>query len=359
MTKTIKKEMEESSLIINEEKLRDNIYTIRGQKVMLDYELARIYGYTTKAFNQQVRNNSNRFDDDFMFQLTREEVNNFVRSKNLTSRNNSLFSGQSGGSRYLPNAFTEQGIYMLMTILKGELAIRQSKALIRTFRAMKDYILENGSLLKQREQLESLAVALENTRHITRIEDELSAVDQRLGTIENNIGEMVTKNDLSPLLLDFSKAVEQNEFVVLDRELLKASELYMKIYGSAKKSVYIIDNYVDIKTLGHLRNVKHGVEIVIFSDNPAGYLRKLDYDDFRKERSDLKIKFIKTGGLIHDRFIVIDYGAESEVVYHSGASEKDAGNKLMVISKYADGVVKGAIDGVVERIMKNERLRLK
>ena len=111
-------------VIISEENIHDKIYNIRGQKVMLDFELAEIYGYTTKAFNQQVKNNEERFDTDFRFKLTREEVEN-LRSKKLTS--------SWGGSRYLPYAFTEQGIYMLMTMLKGDLAIQQSKALIRTF----------------------------------------------------------------------------------------------------------------------------------------------------------------------------------------------------------------------------------
>ena len=96
---------------------------------MLDFDLAEIYGYTTKAFNQQVKNNKERFDEDFRFKLTREEVE-ILRSKNLTS--------SWRGSRYLPHAFTEQGIYMLMTVLKGDLAIMQSKALKRTFKRMKD-----------------------------------------------------------------------------------------------------------------------------------------------------------------------------------------------------------------------------
>lgn len=93
---------------VTEELIKAKTYEVRGYKVMLDFDLAKIYGYSTKAFNQQVKNNSERFASDFAFKLTKEEVNN-LRSKNLTS--------SWGGSRYLPNAFTEQGIYMLMTIL--------------------------------------------------------------------------------------------------------------------------------------------------------------------------------------------------------------------------------------------------
>ena len=93
-------------ILIDERTLKDKIYTIRGQQVMLDSDLAEIYGYSTKAFNQQVKNNIEKFDEDFRFQLTNEEAEN-LRSKILTS--------SWGGSRYLPYAFTEQGIYMLMT----------------------------------------------------------------------------------------------------------------------------------------------------------------------------------------------------------------------------------------------------
>ena len=103
------------ALAITAEDIRDKIYTIRGVQVMLDSDLATFYGYSTKAFNQQVKNNSARFPDDLMFQLTAEEIAAFLRSKNLTSKDDNMLKVQSGGRRYLPYAFTEQGIYMLMT----------------------------------------------------------------------------------------------------------------------------------------------------------------------------------------------------------------------------------------------------
>ena len=135
---------------------KDLIYIVRGVQVMLDSDLAGIYGYTTSAFNQQVRNNIKKFDDDFRFQLTKKEyeeilkskiliskidVTNYESDKNKTSSNlksKNLISSW-GGSRRLPYVFTEQGIYMLMTVLKGELATRQTKTLIRTFKEMKDF----------------------------------------------------------------------------------------------------------------------------------------------------------------------------------------------------------------------------
>ena len=131
---------------ITEEYMKERIYEIRGQRVILDSDLSEIYGYTTKAFNQQVKNNIEKFDEDFMFELTDDEVED-LRSNFLTANLNSK-------SRYNPHVFTEQGLYMLMTVLKGPLAVKQSKALIRTFKRMKDYILENRDLIGQRELLQ-------------------------------------------------------------------------------------------------------------------------------------------------------------------------------------------------------------
>ena len=111
-------------MIVDEKSLKDKIYTIRGQQVMLDSDLAEIYGYRTKVFNQQVKNNIEKFDEDFLFQLTELEIGELSRSNFLTSIQT---KGIKGGRTYKPYAFTEQGIYMLMTVLRGELAIKQSK----------------------------------------------------------------------------------------------------------------------------------------------------------------------------------------------------------------------------------------
>ena len=143
------------------DKLAVRIYTIRGVKVMLDADLAEIYGYSTKAFNQQVKNNIEKFDDDFRFQLSSKEVDECSRSKILT-----LNGGHRGTNiKYAPYAFTEQGIYMLMTVLKGERATAQSKALIRLFKQMKDCIVENQQLIGvdelPKELLESIVGHIE------------------------------------------------------------------------------------------------------------------------------------------------------------------------------------------------------
>ena len=155
---------------------------------MLDADLAGIYGYTTKALNQQV-NNIAKFDDDFRFQLTKEEYHLILRSKNLTSRylvdssnsdksesdeiprskNLTIELGQGKFSKYLPYVFTEQGVYMLMTVLKGDLATRQSKALVRAFKEIKDLIIDSKSLIGQSELLQLSVQTTQNTSDIAEI----------------------------------------------------------------------------------------------------------------------------------------------------------------------------------------------
>lgn len=152
------KENTNEILVVNQSDVENLIYTIRGQKVMLDSDLAKIYRYSTKAFNQQVKNNLDKFDNDFMFELTQQEVES-LRSKFLTANINSK-------SRYLPHAFTEQGIYMLMTVLRGELAIKQSKILIRIFKEMKDYLADNKMLLSTDEFYKLATITAQNTSDI-------------------------------------------------------------------------------------------------------------------------------------------------------------------------------------------------
>ena len=135
--------MENEIVIHQSDDLKNKIYFIRGQQVMLDFDLAEIYGYSVKAFNQQVKNNIERFDDDFRFQLSDEEYA-LLKSKFLTSKKEGR-----GGRQYNPYAFTEQGIYMLMTVLKGDLAVSQSKLLIRMFKEMKHFIQNNELLFKE------------------------------------------------------------------------------------------------------------------------------------------------------------------------------------------------------------------
>lgn len=131
--------MGETTELVTIENIQNSVYVMRGQQVMLDYDLAEVYGYEVKCLNEQVKRNIARFPDDFMFQLTRDEID-FVKSQFATSRKNNMYEGQKGGRRKAPYAFAEQGIYMLATVLRGELAEQQSIFIMRAFREMRHYI---------------------------------------------------------------------------------------------------------------------------------------------------------------------------------------------------------------------------
>ena len=337
--------------IINNEVLRDKIYTIRGKRVMLDYDLAEIYGYTTSAFNQQVSRNIEKFEgDEFMFQLTKDELENVLISQNVIS--------SWGGARKLPFAFTEQGVYMLMTVLRGELAVKQSRALIMTFKKMKDYILESQDTISYRELLKMMSVTADNAKTIMELQDEIRKMDGEIRDNSTKISEMVKRSEIPPVFLDYDKLIESREFLSFNEQPAKAAETFIDIYRRAKKSIAIVDNYINIRSLRLLQEVRAGVKITIFSDNLGHYLHQSDYDDFRQEFPELEIDFVTTDGKIHDRFIMLDSGLESERIYQCGASSKDAGRKLMLIHEIVDGFVKDAMRGVVERMMGNKKLQL-
>ena len=297
---------------ITTESLRDRIYSIRGVEVMLSGDLAEIYGYETKDFNRQVTNNIKKFEgEEFMFQLTKEEWSD-LRRKNSTS--------SWGGNRYPPRAFTEQGVYLLMTVLKGDLAIRQSRALVKAFKGMKDIFIENPLFLEKDGILQISMQVAENSNSIRRIEEKIG-------------NDLVTKDDLTKVIESFSLPDKGIEYVIYAGQTIEADAAYADIYRKAKKKLFIVDNYIGPKTLLMLKSVSAGVDIIIFSDNSRNMLRLSELQAFQAEYPNVNLSFQKTGGKFHDRYIIVDYKTRSEKIYHCGASSKDAGNKITTISK--------------------------
>lgn len=311
--------------------IKNLIYIIRGVKVMLDSDLAKIYGYQTRSFNQQVKNNIDKFDEDFRFQLTKEEHEKILMSKNLTSN--------WGGNRKLPFVFTEQGIYMLMTVLKGELAVKQSKALIRAFKEMKDFIIENNNLIGNRDLLQIAIQTSQNTADIAYLKNT-----------------MINKDELLEIINDFSSLHIKKEYLILNGETIEANLAYDSIYKIAKNNIYIIDNYIGLKTLIMLKNVDSNINITIFSDNIGYGLHQSEYVDFCKQYPKISITFRKTCGIFHDRYIILDYNDKNEQIYHCGASSKDAGNKIMSISKVNESYV---YHQIIDTLLNNPILTLK
>lgn len=369
--------------LIDEDLLKSRIYTIRGVKVMLDADLAEIYGYSTKRFNEQVKNNIVKFDEDFRFQLTSAEVENLSRSnfltlepqnslnfansgqkdnlrskiwtssekskfeqeddlrcKNCTSSDGDKLEPQKilrskksasswGGVRYAPYAFTEQGIYMLMTVLKGEQATAQSKALIRLFKQMKDYIAAENAPDVSAGMVALATQTSQNTRDIAEIATDVRTLSTK---VERN------ESFLQKVMANFVDPSTFKHFLILNGQRLEADVAYTQIYGMAKKSVLIVDDYLDIKTLDLLRCVAKGVSLKIFSEQHGRTrLTESMIADFRAARPDVELGDVRaTGNLFHDRYIYLDFGTVREKLFHCGASSKDAGNKITTIMQLED-----------------------
>ena len=314
--------MLDNSIIIpelNSKTIESMIYVIRGIKVMLDFDLAKIYGYETRSFNRQVNNNIDRFDNDFRFRLSKEEYDEILKCNNCTS--------SWGGTRKLPYAFTEQGIYMLMTVLKGELAIKQSKTIIRLFKQMKDYIIESNNLSSTNELLKL-------TNKVSALETSKYNTDKSIEKLNKDNKKI--KKKLEIVMDNFIDPSKYKHYLILDGERIEAIIAYQTIYSLAKKSIYIIDDYIDVKTLQLLKECKENIEIIIFSDNKAKNNITSNYiNDFIKDTG-INITFKRNNNRFHDRYIIIDYDTNNESIYHCGASSKDSGKKINTIMKIED-----------------------
>ena len=312
--------------LIDEDLLKSRIYTIRGLKVMLDADLAEIYGYSTKRFNEQVKNNIVKFDVDFRFQLNNAEISLLSRSKISTSMQ---VKGVKGGRSYKPYAFTEQGIYMLMTVLKGEQATAQSKALIRLFKQMKDYIAAENAPDVSAGMVALATQTSQNTRDIAEIATDVRTLSNKM---ERNEG------FLQKVMANFIDPSTFKHFLILNGQRLEADVAYTQIYTMAKKSVLIVDDYLDVKTLDLLRCVAKDVSVKIFSEQHGrSRLTESMLADFRAARPDVELDDVRaTGNIFHDRYIYLDFGTANEKLFHCGASSKDAGNKITTIMQLED-----------------------
>ena len=312
----------------------NRVYIIRGQQVMLDYDLAEIYGYEVKRLNEQVKRNIVRFPEDFMFQLTKDEMD-FVKSQFATSRNEDFSKSQfatlnvNGDKRgtnvkKLPYAFTEQGIYMLATVLRGKLAEQQSIFIMRAFREMRHYIKQNQQFVTRSEMHLVSARVSEISVQMSNMADRQKKTEQDMQVIQKSID---TLNE------NFVSDKDFKNFVIYKGQKFEVDVAYIDIYQQATTSIYVVDDYMNAKTLQLLSQKKQGVEVVLFTENghgKKGFLTPAVVSDFSNQYPSLRIK---SNSDCHDRLIVIDYGLPTEQAYHCGASSKDAGKKLCAINK--------------------------
>ncbi len=318
--------------IADSQELQDKIHVIRGQQVMLDFDLAQIYGYSTKAFNQQVRRNIEKFPNDFMFQLTREETGLISRSQIVTLNESGNLRGSN--AKYLPHAFTEQGIYMLMTVLKGDLATQQSITLIRLFKSMKDSLSNDRTFLSA-QGYQALA-------------DKLEQHDRLLGEHGRRLLELEGS---------FEASKAHGEILLLCNERFTADRAYQQIYGHANANIILIDDYISSKTLQHLAHAPANADIRVISDNKSSdKLRLSEFQDFSAEYPELHLEFNRSCGMIHDRYVVLDHGTSTMRVFHCGTSSKDAGTRMTSITELHDIA---AYDDIIAELLSNPPLALR
>ena len=200
-------------------------------------------------------------------------------------------------------------------------------------------MVENQNVIDRRDYLRLSLQTADNARDLLEIRSSLSDLDDKVADAITKIGECVTKSELSNIMLDFSKPATKVGWLILNGQPVESDIAYQEIYSHAKKTIFIIDNYISLKTLVLFKDVKPSIEITVFSDNTNKGLHKLEFNDFCNEYSSLKIKLKILGGIIHDRYIITDYGLKTERIYHCGSSSKDGGRKVSTISLVTDNAI--------------------
>ena len=274
--------MENEIIILNENDLKNKIYTIRGVQVMLDSDLAEIYGVETKRLNEQVKRNIERFPEEFMFQLFAEEFE-VLRSQIATSKKETR-----GGRQYLPFVFTEQGVAMLSAVLKSEQAIKASIQIMKAFVSMRRFLLNNAQIFSEIDSIK---------RH--QIES------------DKKIEELFDKMD--------KYKIEEKQGIFFQGQIFDAYAKFESFIQSAKKEIVLIDGYVDLTVLERLAKKQKGVNVLLYTDSKTK-ITNLDVQKFNAQYPTLTLNFTSK---MHDRFLIID----NSVLYHIGASLKDLAKK--------------------------------
>ncbi len=273
--------------------IRELIYVIRGQQVLLDRDLAALYGVDTKVFNQAVKRNIERFPVEFRFQLTQEEYES-LRSQIVTSKEG------RGGRRYMPYAFTEQGVAMLSAVLRSDTAIQVSIRIINAFVEMRHFIANNAALFERIS-----AVELKQLEYQKQTDEKFDKVFEYI-----------------------DDHIESEQKIFFNGQIYDAFELLISLIRKASKKIVLIDGYVDIGTLNILAKKNEGVDVTIYTFSNTR-LSQMDIATFNAQYPDLKVKYMTA---FHDRFLILD----DAIGYHIGASIKDAGKKCFAITRIQD-----------------------
>ena len=291
-----------------ENKIESKILTIRGQQVMIDRDLAELYGTETKVLNQSVKRNIERFPENFMFQLTREEAEEYflLSSKSQFATLNDEFSrsqfvtlktddkrGQN--VKYLPYAFTEQGVAMLSGVLKSETAVKMSIQIMNAFVAMRHFLQNNAKVFT-----------------------EINSIKHAL--LDTNLHQKETDQKVQELFTLIDKYnVQDNQGIFYQGQIFDAYAKFESFLAQAQSEIILIDNYIDLTVLERLSKKQPHVNVIIYTD-PKTKLTTQDIQKFNTQYPTLTLNHtIK----MHDRFLIID----QKILYHLGASLKDLGKK--------------------------------
>ncbi len=299
--------------------IEKKIFVIHSVQVMIDRDIAELYGVETRVLNQAVKRNITRFPEEFMFQLTRDEIDNLksqivtsretdsvmsqfvtspktdsVKSQIATSRNN-LFTGQEGGTRKLPFAFTEQGCAMLSSVLKSETAVQVSIQIMKAFVSMRHFVQNNSRIFAE----------------LKSIREHQLDTDIHLKESDKRIDQLFTLMD--------KYNINDTQGIFFQGQIFDAYAKFENFIQSAQKEIILIDNYVDLSVLQRFAKKKKGVNIIIYTD-PKTKLTSQDIQTFNAQYPTITLNHTTK---MHDRFMIID----NKVLYHIGASLKDLGKK--------------------------------
>ena len=292
--------------------IENKIVVLRGVQVMIDRDIAAIYGVETKRLNEQVKRNIERFPGEFMFQLTREEVD-FVKSQFATSRNN-IFEGQDGGTRKLPYAFTEHGVTMLASVLKSETAVKASVQIVKAFVSMRHFLQSNAEIFA-----------------------ELKFIRQHQIETDVHLRESDKKIDQLFSLMD-KYNIDETQGIFFQGQIFDAYAKFESFIQSAKKEIILIDGYVDLSVLERLSKKNNGVTVTIYTD-PKTKLTAQDIQKFNAQYPTLTLWHTTKR---HDRFMIID----GTVLYHIGASLKDLGKKCFAFEVLSSMIIPAILQNI-------------
>ena len=276
--------------VINVDTIQNKIYNIRDMQVMLDRDLAELYGVETKRINEVVKRNPDKFPYDLMFEMTQNEVE-ILRSQNAT------FKESLNNRKYLPKVFTEQGVYMLATVLKSKIATEVTLSIMRTFTKMKHFLSQNQNLFQKIDQIEKRQLSYE------------IKTDEKIDKIFKAIED---------------KSIKPKQGIFFDGQIFDAYEFVADLVKDAKSSIKLIDNYID-ETVLTLFSKNQDIKVTIYTKSISKQL-KLDLEKYNSQYTQIEIKKFD---ISHDRFLIID----ENKVYHIGASLKDLGKKWFAFSK--------------------------